>query len=530
MIRPNDRFPLARGHLSTAPCRPMVAVIQRAPLFEYPPLPRRELQFYILVVIATIIYGYYSVFKLSWNYKFHIGDPVIVNRLPVIGERFKDISNWEWFRWAPYQLSVIPHMLIHSILFNVSSKFLHDQYVAYFTIFYSLIGTSIVFSPRLVLISLGQGTVIFLVRHFVRRTSAVWVSALPILYISMHRSALLHIDPFLVIVFVAYSLLSYISFNIEILAGECRPEDNTVFKQYIRMLFYTLYPPYMVSLIVLYPEFEKQMRERNQNPRNWRYLTTFVLRIAFWWLCVETILHFFYFEAILNNSKVAETLPKDTLVAIGMLMGNFFHMKYVVIFGVPSIFALIDGMRPPPPPICFARVMLYSKIWRNFDRGLYAFFKKYIFVPICAPTFSITRKLFGLLISYAFVLLWHGVIHSNVIWILLNITELFVEYGSKSLYSLKFVRTWRETHITDVTFRRILGWSHILPFALGLYSNFYFLGGSRIGYLFVRRIFEEETLTLRWPTWLLFALGYCYSNVCMEMDRWFADKQKLKAA
>ena len=55
--------------------------------------------------------------------------------------------------------------------------------------------------------------------------------------------------------------------------------------------------------------------------------------------------------------------------------GAFFHLKYVVIFGLPAIFALIDGMEPPDGPICISRVSLYSKIWRGFDRGLYAFFK-----------------------------------------------------------------------------------------------------------------------------------------------------------
>jgi len=39
-----------------------------------------------------------------------------------------------------------------------------------------------------------------------------------------------------------------------------------------------------------------------------------------------------------------------------------------------------------------------------------------------------------------------------------------------------------------------LGWLQIVPFAFGLYSNFYFLGGSAVGWLFVQRIFWEETV------------------------------------
>lgn len=62
-----------------------------------------------------------------------------------------------------------------------------------------------------------------------------------------------------------------------------------------------------------------------------------------------------------------------------------------------------------------ALINVVFRIWRAFDRGLYAFFKEYIFIPICAPTFSTTRKIFGVLVSYGFVLLWHGMHHHNVV-------------------------------------------------------------------------------------------------------------------
>lgn len=95
-----------------------------------------------------------------------------------------------------------------------------------------------------------------------RKTWAVWISALPILYITMHWTDSLSNDPFLVYTFLNYSLLHYISFGLELLRGNARKEDNTAVKQYVRMLFYTFYQPYLFSLIVLYPDFERQIRER----------------------------------------------------------------------------------------------------------------------------------------------------------------------------------------------------------------------------------------------------------------------------
>uniref|UniRef100_A0A1I7WE55 Protein-cysteine N-palmitoyltransferase HHAT n=1 Tax=Heterorhabditis bacteriophora TaxID=37862 RepID=A0A1I7WE55_HETBA len=176
-------------------------------------------------------------------------------------------------------------------------------------------------------------------------------------------------------------------------------------------------------------------------------------------------------------------------------------------------------MDPLPGPICIIRVTLYSKIWREFDRGLYQFFKEYIFIPICAPSFSLRRKIIGVIVSYSFVLLWHGFYHHNIVWIILNIIALFMEMIAKALYSIDSIRLWREKTISDINFRRILAWLQIIPFATGLYSNFYFLGGSEVGGAYVTRILEEETYTVRWPFLLLVTLGYFNSHTAMEVDR-----------
>lgn len=195
-------------------------------------------------------------------------------------------------------------------------------------------------------------------------------------------------------------------------------------------------------------------------------------------------------------------------------------------------------MQPPDGPVCISRITLYSKIWRGFDRGLYAFFKAYIFLPICAPSFSTGKKILGVLLSYTFVLLWHGFQHQNIVsrkllgffvakivcclkvWIGLNLVGLFLEYGAKAAYSVPDLRkSLRSAILDDRNFRRLLAVLQIVPFAFGLYSNFYFLGGSRVGWLFVKRVFLEETVTLRWPFFLLIFIGYFYMQTSQEIER-----------
>lgn len=72
------------------------------------------------------------------------------------------------------------------------------------------------------------------------------------------------------------------------------------------------------------------------------------VRVAVWWLLLEVSLHFFYYEAILRRVEFANSLSKDEFVSLGMALGITFQIKYCIIFGLPSAFALLDNMDPLP--------------------------------------------------------------------------------------------------------------------------------------------------------------------------------------
>lgn len=133
-------------------------------------------------------------------------------------------------------------------------------------------------------------------------------------------------DPFLVLLFVSYTLLSYISFCLE-WSRKSVPEleKESILEIFTRMLFYAFYQPYQISVIVIYPEFEKQLKQRKIEPRDWKKTLIFIARIAFWWCLTEAILYFFYFEAMLTDYLFAFRLPKNEFVSLGMAMGNLFN-------------------------------------------------------------------------------------------------------------------------------------------------------------------------------------------------------------
>uniref|UniRef100_A0A0K0EDZ1 Protein-cysteine N-palmitoyltransferase Rasp n=1 Tax=Strongyloides stercoralis TaxID=6248 RepID=A0A0K0EDZ1_STRER len=499
---------------------------ERIPLFIYPPLPEIKICFF--VTFTSLIYGWYNVYKASTKFQFQIGHPAVMSYLPFIGERIKDISNWEWSMWAPFAIKYLPYLAIHTIIFNLYPIiFPKELWQKMYTIS-SIIMSIFIFTPFLVLCSILQGLFIFICTIFIPKKSTIWISSLPILYFTMNNPGILSDNIFYVLIFCSYTLLSYISYNIEYLDSNNNLEKKNVFERICDMFFYTFYHPYMFSLIVIYTDFINQLkiREENGNKREWKKIISQFIRLCFWTSLLEIILHFMYFEVMLNDINFIYQLPKNEFVPLGMAMGAFFHLKYVIIFGLPSLFARIDGMQPLDGPICISRIVLYSKIWRGFDRGLYVFFKKYIFIPICQPTFSLKRKIFGLCVSYMFVLLWHGFLHHNIVWIILNVIELLLEYTAKGIYSIPSIKEWREKNISDVNFRRILGWLQIIPYIFGLYSNFYFLGGSAVGWAFVDRIFIQETITLQYPFFILIGLGWFYANVTMEIDRLLEIKNK----
>ncbi|CAG2058558.1 unnamed protein product [Timema podura] len=97
------------------------------------------------------------------------------------------------------------------------------------------------------------------------------------------------------------------------------------------------------------------------------------VRFSAWLIFTEIALHFVYSNSLLQQPKVVAEMGSWSLYGLGYCMGQFFMLKYVVMYGLMGTIARAENINAPRHPKCIARISLYSDMWRYFDEGLYRF-------------------------------------------------------------------------------------------------------------------------------------------------------------
>nr|CAD7460992.1 unnamed protein product [Timema tahoe] len=97
---------------------------------------------------------------------------------------------------------------------------------------------------------------------------------------------------------------------------------------------------------------------------------------------ITMLAYCFYFPTLIlgplltyQNFKtgVVAEMGSWSLYGLGYCMGQFFMLKYVVMYGLMGTIARAENINAPQHPKCIARISLYSDMWRYFDEGLYRF-------------------------------------------------------------------------------------------------------------------------------------------------------------
>ncbi|GMS97582.1 hypothetical protein PENTCL1PPCAC_19757, partial [Pristionchus entomophagus] len=221
------------------------------------------------------------------------------------------------------------------------------------------------------------------------------------------------------------------------------------------------------------------------------------------------------------------------MFSIAYILGQYFHLKYTVIFGVPSLFARIDGLTPPPPPICISRVSRYSRMWRHFDAGLYSFLKNQVYIPLLTNphlSSSLGRPL-ALVSAFLVVVAWHGTQRNYVCWVCLSALELIIERVGVHIWDCRRFQEFR-ARIGEVWLRRLLACCMNFTVAPGILGVFYFLGGEEFADALVKKVLFNGLSDIAALNFTivngvpssgivlthLLLLGYFFNHTCLELE------------
>ncbi|CAK9817043.1 Protein-cysteine N-palmitoyltransferase HHAT [Anthophora plagiata] len=495
-------------------------------------LNKCESFFYFFLWISVILYSIYNVSLISIyfnNYDDLYGD--FAPGWTWIGRK-QDISDQEWKIWIPLMIKLIPWIFLHHCISHIIKAVSNSMLLCCWYIFISISFLYFCIGTSGTLCTLMQPSILYILTYK-RRHSTIWFINISFLFIihflkipdGIFQSTFEFNEEehYILTVIMCWIQLRSISCsidNIELYSENNYDQMICVSKKFLYKLAYCLYLPTLsLGPLVLYHEFIVSVQGIPQSSKPIK-LGNFVfnlVRYIFWIFFANFFLHFLYFNAIRYYPEIVKDLNPWALYGLGYCMGQFFLIKYVVVYGFNHILCAIDNIKAPPQPKCVARVHLYSDMWKYFDQGLYKFLVRYIYIPLLK---SNCNKLFASFLCFTFVFIWHGMQTNIFIWAFLNFIGLNVESLIKSFERSKYYLSIQKKYVSRTNIRRFhcIVMSPLL--AMSVISNFYFFAGEEIGNIYIYRILHDTWYT----TFTLLFFLYCCCQVSIDIKCWESQK------
>ena len=70
-----------------------------------------------------------------------------------------------------------------------------------------------------------------------------------------------------------------------------------------------------------------------------------LLKVLFWALFIEATLHYFYFNSMQRNLYMMNEMSLWAMAGLVYCQGQFFQVKYIVMFGLPRNLARFDFIK-----------------------------------------------------------------------------------------------------------------------------------------------------------------------------------------
>lgn len=434
---------------------------------------------------------------------------------------YQDVSDPEWSYYLSFIKQAIIPLFCHLTICEIFRWFNKAKYL---TICYIAVPVCFIlyqFTNLTAIIILLQPIIIHLFSKSDNR-GIIWVGSiisLQIITLFKHLPFYevdLQIDDvehFTAVMAVFWTHLRCISYYLDV-GSQLHPRNI------VEMFAYALYfPTLFTGPFISYSDFKNTAFTSESKTNRLTIFIIKILRYGFWLIFIEFVMHFIYVNAIYFEIERIVKFDSWTLYGYGYCMGQYFHMKYVVMYGFSTAIAEFEGAKVPPTPKCIGRIHLYSDMWKHFDTGLYKFLLTYIYQPLIYSG-SFLNKLVASFISFAFVFCWHGVQKDIFIWVSLNYFGILIELFCNYIYQT-YLKRISVRYISIAAERRLISLITIPLLIMSAFSNFYFFAGIDIGNIFVYHLLHSDVYTV------LPLIGILYS--CCEICAFIKYKEMTRA-
>ncbi|XP_010176959.1 PREDICTED: protein-cysteine N-palmitoyltransferase HHAT [Mesitornis unicolor] len=284
----------------------------------------------------------------------------------------KDPMDFEWSYWIEWGRERILWLLAGHLLVSQVSRLLVEKYKPWCLMAYGMAACWLLLGIKGFAIILLHATISFAVAQF-QLSLLTWLCSL-ILLSTLRIPAVEEAkrkwyntenEYYLLLFTVSVRCLFCTSFSLEYCWQGPAQKSSHSFLWMLAYVFY--YPTFHNGPLMNFDEFSKQMRKQEafSLKTNLSILILGIIRIFFWWCLAELMIHLMYIHALYSSTPPLETVSYWALGGLALAQVLFFYVKYLVLYGVPSLLLQMDGLKPPALPCCVSLMHSFTKMWRN---------------------------------------------------------------------------------------------------------------------------------------------------------------------
>ncbi|KAG8180457.1 hypothetical protein JTE90_024846 [Oedothorax gibbosus] len=435
--------------------------------------------------------------------------------------RLQDRSDIEWTvltsLFKEYWFLLVVQMLCTNVLFRRT----HEARILFYAVYsiFSItlivgIATSIVFLMYIIIAFCAGLTGKKGYCYLLTFTSLFFVHSTRFFNLKEYLSIEKERDLFLFDVGWAWLSAKCLSFSVDRIDAK-RNYSNA--SDILMVLAYCLYlPAFFTGPMISYESFCKDILNNKKEPLSLKDILLncvyIVYQLSFYFI-YEFLLHFVYSSSISYYPEIVSNFDRWSLCGLCYALPMMFYLKYFILFGIAGSLSRLEGVKFPPPPKCFTTTHLASLLSRHFDRGLYLWLLKYLYLPLLKLGLG---RIFAQSVCFTFVAVWHGsdaaICTSSALNCFLVTSEAIAKHISTSKMGKKFKKL--PLDVRD-RFHAALATPHFILLCI---SVTFFLSNYEIGVLVLNRMLLGFELV---PLATLSCIMYCGCHVSINAKKFY---------